>query len=137
MKTKLQILEEKIRKDLPRLMELGEGCRVKLADHKKTSDPNNIIKMVNAFTFKSEDIVEIIGHDILLSDVLEWLQLVGDNNIEINYDFLSFSIKRNMFYNGDFGYKYVNWDLSKSCLKYQNEVVIAFLYDLIKNERTI
>lgn len=124
MKTKLQILEEKIRKDLPRLMELGEGCRVKLADHKKTSDPNNIIKMVNAFTFKSEDIVEIIGHDILLSDVLDWLKTLR-KNFKLDSDILVVFVDA-------FTLKKSNINLSKPYLKDQSEELIEFLYNLIE-----
>lgn len=120
MKTKLQILEEQIRKDLPRLMELGDGCCVKLADHKKTSDPNNIIKMVNAFTFKSEDIVEIIGHDILLSDLLKWIYLKkGDVDCFFNDD-------------GLWLFDEYFWDLNKPHLKDQSEELIEFLYNLIE-----
>lgn len=149
---KIEIVENAIRKALPRTKKLSKGCKI-LFDLNEVHtdvvgeiigiDDANVAIVITEdlaqrrVSLKNFDEQKIIGHDILLSDVLEWLQLVGDNNIEINYDFLSFSIKRNMFYNGDFGYKYVNWDLSKSCLKYQNEVVIAFLYDLIKNERTI
>lgn len=81
---KLQILEKQIRKDLPRLMELREGVllRDKITNqilkitylkkdrfsfvNIKTGDvsSNNLVKNID------EDF-EIIGHDIMLNDVLD------------------------------------------------------------------
>lgn len=128
---KLQIITERIREDIPRLMELSEGCYVKLADHIKTNNSEDVVKVIHYFPFKSEEISKIIGHEPMLNDVLEW--------IDITYEKGSMFLKYVMFQTSKrfleiwFGDKiFAKWDLSKPYLKDQSIEFIEFLYNLIK-----
>ncbi|MFK8301857.1 hypothetical protein ACI75Y_03010 [Capnocytophaga stomatis] len=162
----LSEVEAKIRKDIPRLMELSEGCWIK----QKTLEKDFIFKVIAVkndffkcvlgfadFIFLAKDIVnspksfEIIGHDIMLNDVLEWLNyIIYEKCIPIND--LGYSGMVKQFYvkgddgsiifeildlkNPDLGLdiiRYGVWDLSSIYLKDQSERVIKFLYK-IKNE---
>ena len=133
---KLNELTEAIRKSIPRLMELSEGCEIisKIVDYfNKIEIESNFIIGKNA-EFDGEDIVvgdyfystdnfTIIGHEPLLNDVLEWLKIKGIKITDTTDDLLlCFG-----------GYKYYSfWDLSKSKLSDQSEELINFLHDLIK-----
>lgn len=133
---KLNELTTEIRKAIPRLMELSEGCEIisKIVDYfNKIEIESNFIIGKNA-EFDGEDIVvgdyfystdnfTIIGHEPLLNDVLEWI----DTNK------CSVSIRKDgfVFYRMDDLY-IVDWDLSKSKLSDQSEQLINFLHDLIK-----
>lgn len=136
-----------IRKDIPRLMELREGCKLSFKDPYTPDlitiiDENNeedIFYVIDEFYDVSEykkDYVkghyEILGHDIMLNDVLCWLQSLGlsmeiqsyngENTIGLYY--ISIDEK------GDAHEEYVTWNLLSSYLKDQSEKLIKFLYDL-------
>ena len=130
-KEKLNELTTEIRKSIPRLMELSEGCEIEteiniykifqISDNylhiikQKDGDITAFIKSFKDFT--------IIGHEPLLNHVLEWL----DTNK------CDFSIRKEgfVFYRMD-DLCMANWDLSKSKLSDQSEELINFLHDLIK-----
>lgn len=140
-------IEADIRKDIPRLYELREGCILqnewskdffKVYDETENhirifqlnSDvPNEQVinkKYINTYTP-----LIIIGHDIMLNDVLEWIKFNAFSvEFQENGDFnlyrelkLSKSIER---------YGFVNWNLSAPYIKEQSEELIKFLYNLIK-----
>ena len=133
---KLNELKAEIRKAIPRLMELSEGCEIisKIEDYFNNIEiESNFIIGKNA-EFDGEDIVigeycygtinfTIIGHEPLLNHVLEWLKIKGIKITDTTDDLLlCFG-----------GYKYYSfWDLSKSKLSDQSEELIDFLHDLIK-----
>ena len=133
---KLNELTTEIRKSIPILMELSEGCEIisKIEDYFNNIEiESNFIIGKNA-EFDGEDIVigeycygtinfTIIGHEPLLNHVLEW----SDTNK------CAFSIRKEgfVFYRMDY-LRMANWDLSKSKLSDQSEDLINFLHDLIK-----
>jgi hypothetical protein len=133
---KLNELTTEIRKSIPILMELSEGCEIisKIEDYFNNIEiESNFIIGKNA-EFDGEDIVigeycygtinfTIIGHEPLLNHVLKWL----DTNK------CGFSIRKGgfVFYRMDY-LCMANWDLSKSKLSDQSEELINFLHDLIK-----
>lgn len=141
---KLHAVETAIRKTLPRLTEPTEGCRIL---EKGKAEENYSIILVDGddytiFTpysfglpidkIDQEDLsenYEIIGHDILLSDVLEWLK-----ELELSNKIKSFEIGFTPM--GQFVIKQkeviVFWDLSKPRLADQSEELIDLLYNLIK-----
>ena len=133
---KLNELTEAIRKSIPRLMELSEGCEIisKIEDYFNNIEiESNFIIGKNA-EFDGEDIVigeycygtinfTIIGHEPLLNHVLEWL---NPKICQVNIRHDGF-----IFYNTKDLSK-CSWDLSKSKLSDQSEELIDFLHDLIK-----
>lgn len=142
---KLNELTEAIRKSIPRLMELSEGCEIisKIEDYFNNIEiESNFIIGKNA-EFDGEDIVvgdyfystdnfTIIGHEPLLNDVFEWLGTI--NEIE---DYLIYSdgeIRRWSYGKMDYIPTECSWDLSKSKLSDQSEELINFLHDLIPNK---
>ena len=129
---KLNELTTEIRKAIPRLMELSEGCEIKIQYDVsffitgKCFDTYYAVSE-NGWNFKtldSIDIMETIGHEPLLNDVLEWFLSVKDDSM------LFTSTCGNIFLglNKD---KQI-WDLSKSKLSDQSPELINFLHDLIK-----
>ena len=141
-KEKLNELTTEIRKSIPRLMELSEGCEIisKIEDYFNNIEiESNFIIGKNA-EFDGEDIVigeycygtinfTIIGHEPLLNDVLEWHSLNGRckySHFEVSKGEAYFSI-----YDGEEN-ESINWDLSKLKLSDQSEELIDFLHDLIK-----
>ena len=132
---KLNELTTEIRKSIPRLMELSEGCVIK--PHKQNEfvlDATYKIKETKYGTFVDslmymydtycDSDFEIIGHEPKLNDLLEWFLSVKDDSM------LFTSTCGNIFLglNKD---KQI-WDLSKSKLSDQSEQLINFLHDLIK-----
>lgn len=129
-KEQLHAVETAIRKAIPRLLEPTEGC--KLNFKKKyflESVEGQVIKNYNKYvlvyskeyddTFlRAIEHCEIFGHDILLSDVLEWLK-----TISIGGGIDTEKLHKILYY----------WDLSKPRLTDQSEELINFLYNLIKN----
>ncbi|GIJ96586.1 hypothetical protein CAPN001_11550 [Capnocytophaga stomatis] len=94
----LSIVEQQIRKDIPRLMELREGCWIKQKTPEKdflikvVAVKNGLLNCVLGFTqimFPVKQVVEdsesfeIIGHDIMLNDVLEWLNIINELNTSV------------------------------------------------------
>lgn len=155
MKEKLEILEKEIRKVLPRLLELSMGCKLWKDGYFYTYIgkliPEIDVRYTNPYHlhhFYSEEFIKdkketflyaigdnkfknykIIGHDILLSDVLEWLK-----ELELSDKIGTFEIGFTPM--GRFAIKQketiVFWDLSKPYLKDQSEKLIEFLYNLIE-----
>jgi len=133
---KLNELKAEIRKAIPRLMELSEGCDIisKIEDYFNDIEiESNFIIGKNA-KFYGEDIFiggyfystdnfTIIGHEPKLNDVLQWLKIKCIKITDTTDDLLlCFG-----------GYKYYSfWDLSKSKLSDQSEDLINYLHDLIK-----
>jgi hypothetical protein len=125
--TNLERLEKDIREKLPRLMELTEGCFINY----KHSNAKLINKRGSEYCLlKASGIVEwvqdyviinyrIIGHDPILSDVLEWLSIKDNNtNVELYEDGLD--IDGNAL-----------WCLEIPFLKDQPQELIEYLATLI------
>lgn len=140
-------VEANIRKDIPRLNELSVGCLIKdkkyeiiykvydeTTHHLRVFELNSELPNTLAINKKHIDSFEIVGYEIMLNDVLEWIKFNAFNvEFQENGDFnlyrelkLSKSIER---------YNFVNWDLSKPLLKDQLEELIKFLYNLIKQQK--
>lgn len=147
---KLKIVEERIKKDIPRLMEPTEGC---LVIHRNTLikilyEDGNHYKAVTVewdepkyWILDKDAEYTIIGHEIMLNDVLEWANKYkgscksGEYYIELNSS-------------GHFIHKYISdftdryggisilftckINLSEFRLKDQPEELINFLYELTK-----
>ena len=131
---KLNELTEAIRKSIPRLMELSDGCVIKNergTKYKIYYKENRYYNVFNDETVSSSipkplcKSYTIIGHEPLLNHVLEWL----DTNK------CDFSIRKEgfVFYRMD-DLCMANWDLSKSKLSEQSPELIDFLHDLIPNK---
>ncbi|MDR7782924.1 hypothetical protein PG608_00420 [Riemerella anatipestifer] len=141
---KLKIITDNIRQKLPRLMELEEGCLIRDKEidviytiiEKDDKFQLLFVNGNNCFSFdffKSR--FEVIGKEPILTDVLEWLSLVG---MDFTY---SFSAKGKIY-----GYSKLmdlslivedtKIDLTKPYLKDQSKEVIDFLYNFIENEKT-
>lgn len=139
---KLHAVETAIRKALPRLMKPTEGCLVIFRNVKNKKQSGKILynfgqdfyrifcKNESDEYLRRRNEVEILGHDILLNDVLEWLK-----ELELSNKIKSFEIGFTPM--GQFVIKQkeviVFWDLSKPRLADQSEKLINFLYNLIKN----
>ncbi len=130
---KLNELTTEIRTSIPRLMELSEGCEIKIQYDVsffitgKCFDTYYAVSE-NGWNFKtldSIDIMETIGREPLLNDVLEWLKIKGIKISDTTDDLLlCFG-----------GYKHYSfWDLSKLKLSDQSPELINFLHDLIPNK---
>lgn len=152
---KLQIVTDRIRKDIPRLMELSEGCwvrkkRLMYPEFEENEYFYNHIRGVYQgdksyilFSYDENGEVgqssvekdyldkhfEVVGHEPMLNDVLEWLGIVFSKNSEdcrvptaIDND--------GMFFRNDYDKEL--WNLSKPYLKDQNNELIDFLYNLIE-----
>lgn len=131
-----------IRKDIPRLMELREGCYLMNHTSNKVykiinvdgeicflADVNNYkLSLLEITKSTAENYFKIIGHDIMLNDVLEWLGKVLKEATQYRIGYTNI---------GKFGVKYREvlgvMDLSKPLLKDQSEYFIKFLYEF-KNE---
>lgn len=130
MKTHQQKLNElttEIRKAIPRLMELSDGCVIKpYTQNEFMLDATYRIKdtdygiYVDSLLYRydtySDSEFEIIGHEPLLNDVLEYF---------LEYTSLDFNTRQ-------MAYILASWDLSKSRLSEQSPELINFLHDLIK-----
>ncbi|GIM62132.1 hypothetical protein CAPN008_21820 [Capnocytophaga canis] len=139
----LASLEAQIRKDIPRLMELREGCKFHSGYGVETivcikGDKEDVFIFKDLFSnvYETNEIPQhykIIGHEIMLNDVLAWL-----NNKFYEKDYFITS-------KGIFGYRAVEYDTIETYilrdikinlhfpyLKDQSEELIKFLYNLIK-----
>ena len=123
---KLNELTTEIRKAIPRLMELNDGCVIENEYKTKYKIYYNEKRYYNVFNDElvSNSIVKplsksynIIGKEPQLNDVLEWLCNKFINN-NTNYITQVLSL----------------WDLSKSKLSDQSEQLINFLHGLIQNK---
>ena len=131
MKTDQQKLNElttEIRKAIPRLMELSDGCEIKTQSGTKYKIYLEEESFYNCFNEKvvttsmtkplSTHSYTIIGHEPLLNDVLEYF---------LEYTSLDFNTRQ-------MAYILASWDLSKSKLREQSPELINFLHDLIPNK---
>lgn len=149
---KLASVEAQIRKDIPRLMEVRQGCILfnKITNHfqKVYLETQHFVLLNNlnityldfhSFRKNELDDFEIIGHDIMLNDVLEWLKCLGflSECSSIYSDGESFCREELVYDNDDnFLYKKTtcsDWYLPSPYLKDQSEELINFLYN-IKNQ---
>lgn len=170
-KEKLHAVEVTIRKAFPMLMEPTEGCWLNLHynDEKdnKATEKCKIIgvdkkgKLLIRFedgvnTLDKQDLEKyikigsysILGHDILLSDVLEWLNTEKMVNILCeNIAYTGHNGFVSLIQNGYLDISYYSheyeisltsrlgkWDLSKPHLVDQSEELWNFLYNLIKED---
>ena len=132
---KLNELTEAIRKSIPRLMELSEGCVLekyneKYKIHEVKNERYYLTNILGGHTkYEIDRDYTIIGHEPLLNHVLEWHSLNGRDkysHFEVSKGEAYFSI-----YDGEEN-ESINWDLSKSKLSDQSKELIDFLHDLIK-----
>ena len=135
MKTHQQKLNElttEIRKAIPRLMELSDGCVIENEYKTKYKIYYNEKRYYNVFNDESvsNSIMKplsksytIIGHEPLLNDVLEWLKIKSE---------IAFGVNDKRLYDHFKVWKLNDWDLSKSKLSEQSEQLINFLHYLIK-----
>lgn len=153
---KLHAVETVIRQALPRLTELSQGCKLEKDGYYYTYLGKFMVN-VSPYTdgyylhhFSSEAVVipkkgkdffihslgdkrfkyyNIIGHDIMLNDILEWLK-----ELELSGKIKAFEV--GFTPTGQFVIKYgkaiMFWDLSKLYLKDQSEELWNFLYNLIE-----
>lgn len=153
---KLNILNENIRKEIPRLMQLEEGCLIEgefltifgiwKITGVRTFDngcvysliinkENSVVK-THMFSFELERI-KIIGKEPMLNDVLLWIKhhsnLVRDSKSML----ISFDGNLVLY---DYGLDSTHilkehWDLSKIYLKDQNNDTINLLYSILTNNQ--
>lgn len=131
----LTTLENAIYNSIPRLRGLSSGCIIETSADKKLivlnidnqeeiiiccdeNGRNRILSIKSNFT--------IIGHPILLNDVLEWLKGFKKQNLELAYGFNL----RGEFWDVD-AYYMCEWDLSKPALSDQSQELIDTLTELI------
>lgn len=146
---KLQAVTEQIRKDIPRLMELSEGCEI-------TSFSGDTLKIIHNYVskefvaykyddfelleiqkegFESEDgepaSYYIKGHEPMLSNILEWFEKRRQLPEDTFFQDVLFQTNNGKYLEiyGDSGLL-AKWDLSKPYLKDQNDELIGFLYNL-------
>lgn len=133
----LKELTEKIRKAIPRLMELGDGCVIKYGTEtewivsKKEDEFVYIISYISISARKmihqKDEKIEIIGHEPMLNDVLEYHSKDGKDkysHFEVSNGKAYFSI-----YDGEETESLV-WDLTKPYLKDQSKELIEYLNNL-------
>ncbi|MFJ1491520.1 hypothetical protein [Capnocytophaga canis] len=139
----LASVEAQIRKDIPRLMELRVGCILQnewskdffkvydeTENHIRIFQLNSDVpneQVINKKHISTYTPLVIIGHDIMLNDVYQWLFL-NDNLHDIRHIFIDGTLipKSGII---DYGL-HINFD--SPYLKYQSEILIKFLYNLIK-----
>lgn len=136
----LKELTEKIRKSIPRLMELSDGCVIKYGTEtewivsKKENEFVYIISYISISARKvihqEDEKIEIIGHEPMLNDVLEWLDIIlvdKDIHCEIKKKYIIiYPTYNDMMYDK----KICKWDLTKPYLKDQSEELIKYLNNL-------
>ena len=123
-------LENAIYNSIPRLRELSSGCVI---EHEKTRYVldnynavlinNNEIHIEDLFKIIEPQEYQILGHPILLNDVLEWLIFLDKKGIyAIDCSGLLFDSKAK---------KIGNWNLPKPKLSDQSQELIDALTELI------
>lgn len=118
-------LEDKIREALPHLKELTEGCFYGYDDEpciKIVFKDENEVSFINILTFDKISMLtidsfnhldlELIGKDIMLNDVLNWLTTFERNTVKYVDEILC------------------EWDLTSPYLKDQSEALINYLNEL-------
>lgn len=155
--THLEKLTQEIREKLPRLMELESGCTFTRKDEFGFTYVNEILQVggggqiadtgdyddayydiysdrngIETIRDLDNEIEEIIGKELMLNDVLEWLSMKGKTIDSYGFDsagnFLWFNTKLNKFSTNPS----VKWDLSKPYLKDQSPELVEFLFNLIE-----
>jgi len=131
---KLNELTEAIRKSIPRLMELSEGCELekyneKYKIHEVKNERYYLTNILGGHTkYEIDRDYTIIGHEPLLNHVLEWRRITNNYRASFINDLFIDEDKSN-----ETGVIVeVDWDLSKSKLSDQSEDLINYLHDLIK-----
>lgn len=123
---KLQAVTEQIRKDIPRLMELSEGCEI-------TSFSGDTLKIIHNYVSKDGEPASyyIKGHEPMLSNILEWFEKRRQLPEDTFFQDVLFQTNNGKYLEiyGDSGLL-AKWDLSKPYLKDQNDELIGFLYNL-------
>jgi len=143
MENNLQDLENAIYNSIPRLRELSVGCQVDFKDAKYPmtlfSKANGLLRFIDkngtSYAWPEEEtkgFMKIIGHPILLNDVLEWLRLIDKDKDYYSIDYFGNLLK----FNYDSEYicwekTKMNWNLSKPALKDQSQELIDALTELI------
>lgn len=153
---KLTVVEKAIREVLPRLLENTDGCIFKNNWHgdlwekiglyttysgkevivlRSISDNEIFVDFDETFCVNPyEDVCyTLIGHDILLTDVLEWLGTLF--NFSINHEGVIYK-EFDYYFEGGLDRDYtevVKVDFSKHRLSDQSEELWDFLYSLIEN----
>lgn len=142
---KYEAIAQAIRQEFPRLMEMEEGTLIqnvytnqifKIYNVTEThyrmyelnSELPNEISLHKNIMKKHSDYI-IIGKELMLSDILEWISKLKDKvSFEIDTFFMYKHISN---VSGWEFYKHTKWDLSKPYLKEQSKELINFLYELI------
>lgn len=140
---KLKAIEDRIRKDLPYLMELTKGCVI-------DSDFNGLGEVTekegNSVRYNDLELllprrdflkhIKIVGHPIRLNDVLMWMidkggyinQTTDSDSIMLRME-LEDDKNTSSYWEDNSIYSY--WNLEKSLLEDQSEEFINFLYELL------
>lgn len=146
---KLQAVTQQIRKDIPRLMELSEGCLLEvdvpnegLITYKSNgtflwygvtyiSLVNTELCIHNKIRLGS-DRYKIIGHEPMINDILEWFEKDRQLPEDTFFQDVFFQTNNGKYLEiyGDGGLL-AKWDLAKLYLKDQNDELIDFLYNLM------
>lgn len=147
-------IEDRIRKDIPRLSTIGEGCYVNFTNKNGEKEKGKIVKLIYrqsenisdaqelyAVLITSEaeqdystyflgiNSIEIIGHEITILDILNWLENY-DYYINTNGDMYEHDLT---YVYDSAGFMYLcSFDLTKTLLKDQTEETIKFLHKHIK-----
>lgn len=136
-------LNQKIRKYIPRLMELEDGCMIKYSGEIFTIGKDcgtwNSETSLHLYELNIDIISEeyqIIGKEPMLNDVLEWLNLLLNKNKKYKDDKIHCNIQKGLLciylsYN-DMWYSRLicKWDLSSHFLKDQSENTINELLNI-------
>ena len=141
---KIEALSNEIRKDLPYLMELSEGCLIEDVNTNETHKVNSFhVQVGNVIRLHTTDLSntfgggssfnyilnhhKIIGHEPMLNDVLVWMKLIKQKRAYL----ISFFGR---FYDRNIDEIDICWNLEKPYLKDQSEELINFLYSLIEQK---
>jgi hypothetical protein len=123
--TKLEQLTEEIKKAIPRLMELTDGCIIEAYDYDRyiigfdaVLLEKDLVRVIG-YDYKATDF-KIIGHPILLSDVLDFIY--KSNAYIYSKTGEDVAMIHKCIY---------HYDLSKPYLKDQSEELIDYLHSLI------
>lgn len=150
----LTSIEDRIRKDIPRLSTVGEGCYVNFINKNEEKEKGKIVKLIykqsenisdaqelyavlitseaeqnyNTY-FLSIHSIEIVGHEITILDVLNWLEDY-DYYINTNGDLYEHD---STYVGNSTGFLYLcSFNLDAPLIKDQPEEAIKFLYDIVK-----
>lgn len=142
MKEKIKILERNIRTEIPSLLEPKLGCNV--SDRGWSGKPLcKIVKISQKHIWLStddnhdpvkwkrkdfEERFEIIGLDIILSDILEWICLIGKSSI-IKIELTDLG---NVEFKNTKDNSSVYFNTTSKYLHKQSEIFINFLFNLKK-----